>query len=48
MMLLTAPVSGYFLAKVNLHLFVDRRDVPPAGTDRDWAVYTKGGSSGDS
>jgi multicomponent K+:H+ antiporter subunit G len=36
---LTAPVSALFLAKVHLHLTVQRRDLPPTGTGSDWATY---------
>lgn len=40
-LLVTAPITGHFLAKVNLHLFWKKQDLPPTGTDMDWAVYTK-------
>jgi multicomponent K+:H+ antiporter subunit G len=35
----TAPVSALFMAKVHLHLTVQRADVPPTGVGSDWATY---------
>ena len=38
-LLITAPMSALFLAKVNLHRTVDRATLPPTGTARDWATF---------
>jgi multicomponent K+:H+ antiporter subunit G len=38
-LLITAPMSALFLAKVNLHRQVDRASLPPTGTARDWATW---------
>lgn len=40
-LLVTAPITGHFLAKVNLHHEVDRRHLPPTGTETDWAIYAE-------
>jgi multicomponent K+:H+ antiporter subunit G len=34
---LTAPITAHFIAKVQLHLTIRRRDLPPTGTGHDWA-----------
>jgi len=34
---LTAPITANFIAKVHLHLNVDRRELPPTGTGTAWA-----------
>lgn len=36
-LLLTAPITANFLAKVHLHLVVPRSALPPTGTARPWA-----------
>jgi multicomponent K+:H+ antiporter subunit G len=38
-LLVTAPMTALYLAKVNLHRSVDRSRLPPTGTDRDWATF---------
>jgi multicomponent K+:H+ antiporter subunit G len=38
-LLVTAPMTALFLAKVNLHRQVDRASLPPTGTSRDWATW---------
>ena len=38
-LLITAPMTAMFLAKVNLHRSVDRATLPATGTDRDWATF---------
>ncbi len=40
-LLITAPMSALFLAKVNLHRHVDRATLPPTGTARDWATFDR-------
>ncbi len=37
-LLITAPMTALFLAKVNLHRSVDRTTLPPTGTGRDWST----------
>lgn len=37
--LITAPITGHFLAKVNLHLFWKKQDLPDPGPGRVWASY---------
>ena len=41
-LLITAPMSALFLAKVNLHRSVERSTLPPTGTGRDWASFAAG------
>ncbi len=36
---LTAPVTAFFIAKAHLHTSVDRAELPPTGTGRDWSVF---------
>lgn len=38
-LLITAPITGHFLAKVNLHLFWKPQDLPAPGAGRVWASY---------
>ena len=38
-LLITAPMTALFLAKLNLHRSVDRATLPPTGTARDWATF---------
>jgi len=38
-LLLTAPITGHFIAKTHLHLLHKPGDLPPTGTDRPWASY---------
>ncbi|MBS4011910.1 MAG: Na+/H+ antiporter subunit G [Roseovarius sp.] len=38
-LLLTAPITGHFIAKTHLHLVHKPSDLPPTGTDRPWASY---------
>ena len=38
-LLITAPMTALFLAKVNLHRHVDRTTLPSTGTGRDWATF---------
>jgi multicomponent K+:H+ antiporter subunit G len=38
-LLITAPMTALFLAKLNLHRSVDRSILPPTGTGRDWATF---------
>ena len=40
-LLITAPMSALFLAKVNLHRTVDRSVLPPTGTARGWATFDR-------
>lgn len=35
----TAPLTALFLSKVQLHLTLDRRLIPPTGVDRVWATF---------
>lgn len=37
-LLIAAPVSALFMAKVHLFLTVDPATLPPTGTDRPWAT----------
>ena len=37
-LLLTAPITANFLAKVQLHQSVKRDELPPTGTGRAWAT----------
>ena len=39
---LTAPITANFIAKAHLHREVAAEDLPPTGTDRDWATYDHG------
>lgn len=34
----TSPITANFLAKVHLHRNMSAADLPPTGTDRDWAT----------
>lgn len=36
---LTAPITAHFIAKANLHLHVERKDLPPTGQDCGWAGF---------
>ncbi len=36
---LTAPITAHFIAKANLHRHVDRKELPPTGSDCDWAGF---------
>lgn len=36
---LTAPLSALYLAKTHLARTIDRADLPPTGTDQDWATF---------
>ncbi|WP_375554488.1 Na+/H+ antiporter subunit G [Roseovarius mucosus] len=38
-LLLTAPITGHFIAKTHLHLVHKPSDLPHTGTDRPWASY---------
>ncbi len=38
-LLLTAPVTGYMIAKTNMHLTWRRQDLPDPGPGRHWATY---------
>jgi multicomponent K+:H+ antiporter subunit G len=38
-LLLTAPVSALFMAKVHLFKTVPRAELPPTGTSRAWATF---------
>ena len=38
-LLITAPMTALFLAKLTLHRTVDRSTLPPTGTARDWATF---------
>jgi multicomponent K+:H+ antiporter subunit G len=38
-LLITAPMTALFLAKLNLHRTVDRAALPPTGTGREWATF---------
>ena len=38
-LLITAPMTALFLAKVTLHRSVDRSTLPATGTARDWATF---------
>jgi multicomponent K+:H+ antiporter subunit G len=35
----TAPLTALYLSKVQLHLTLDRKDIPPTGVSRVWATY---------
>lgn len=37
-LLVTAPLSALFLARLNMTRSVDRAELPPTGTGCDWAV----------
>lgn len=39
----TAPLSALYLAKAHLHRSVPRDQIPPTGTDSDWATFTRDG-----
>lgn len=36
--IVTAPITAHFVAKVHLYKSTPRRDLPPTGTPRDWAT----------
>lgn len=38
--IVTAPMTAFFLSKLNLMRTVPRRDLPPTGTGHDWATFT--------
>ena len=38
-LLITAPMTALYLAKLNLHRTVDRKTLPPTGTGREWATF---------
>jgi multicomponent K+:H+ antiporter subunit G len=38
LILVTAPLSALFLARLTIHRSVDRASLPDTGTGRDWAV----------
>lgn len=38
-LLLTAPITGLFIAKTHLHLVHKPGDLPPTGSERPWASY---------
>lgn len=40
-LLISAPMTALFLAKLNLHRTVDRTTLPPTGTARDWATLDR-------
>jgi multicomponent K+:H+ antiporter subunit G len=40
---LTAPITAHFIAKAQLHLTVNRDELPPTGTARGWAGFTAAG-----
>jgi len=40
-LLIAAPMTALFLAKLNLHRTVDRTTLPPTGTARDWATFDR-------
>jgi multicomponent K+:H+ antiporter subunit G len=42
-LLVTAPLSALFLARLNIHAGRIRTDLPPTGTGRDWAVSAPDG-----
>lgn len=42
-LLLTAPITAHFIAKVHLHLGVNPRELPPTGTGAPWAGNAKPG-----
>lgn len=44
-LLITAPITGHFLAKLNLHLFWKKQDLPDPGAGRVWASYEQDGAS---
>jgi multicomponent K+:H+ antiporter subunit G len=37
-LLLTAPITANFIAKMHLHTKVDIDELPPTGVDQSWAV----------
>ena len=36
----TAPITGNFIAKVNLHRLHQTKDMPPAPSDHVWGTYS--------
>ena len=38
-LLISAPMTALYLAKLNLHRTVDRKTLPPTGTGREWANF---------
>lgn len=38
--IVTAPMTAFFLSKLNLLHTVPKRDLPPTGTGDDWATFT--------
>jgi multicomponent K+:H+ antiporter subunit G len=38
---LTAPLSALYLAKTHLLRSIDRKDLPPTGTDAEWATLPR-------
>lgn len=46
--IMTAPVSAMFLAKVHLHKTLDRQALPPTGTGKPWATFDVPGAGGPS
>lgn len=37
----TAPISGNFIAKVNLHRLRNKQDLPPPPADHTWGTYSE-------
>ena len=38
-LLISAPMTALYLAKLNLHRTVERKTLPPTGTGREWANF---------
>ena len=38
-LLISAPMTALYLAKLNLHRTVERKTLPPTGTGREWAPF---------
>ena len=41
---ITSPITANFLSKVHLHRNMTPPDLPPTGTDTNWATFETGGA----
>lgn len=44
-LLVTAPITANFLAKVQMHQRMKQADLPPTGTGRPWATFAAPGDA---
>lgn len=47
LLLVTAPITAIFLAKVHMHQRMREGYLPPSGTGRSWATFARGPHPGD-